>query len=559
MSAALSIPEPSSPLLAPIPGAAPAGVDISYDPDFTRLAEEIEKLSSLAGEMPDWGFVIHECERTLREKSKDLRVMGWLVAARTHAGGFAGIAEGLTLYAALAKAWWPSLYPPVNRLRARAGQVEWLWGTLAKRVTALPATAAEAPLVRSLEPLVAELGAFFAEALKDSDPTISPLRIAVREKIRQLPEEAPPPAPPPPPPPPTAAAAPANEPPAAPAAPPAPIAPIAAAPVAPTAPAPPPPELGEIALDTSSMKGLDEAQDAARPLRGPLMTLAHHSRRVAPTSPWPYRLLRVAAWLTIEKAPEVENGKTFVRAPKPQEREQLAALFAAGHWEGLLHSAEEALGEHPFWLDLHRYVALALENRGADHRSARQAVGRETTAFLQRVGGLPQLLFFNGTPFASRETIDWLDGERARFGAANGRAGASSGGSADESPAFTEVLAALGGDDGNEDALATALASAERLSSPRERFRALLAVGHAAQSGARTDLAIAVYERLLPEVDTTLERWEPALAADLLHNLLKALRASGRTSHTPGAGPDETSLYRRLLILDPHAALRLRA
>jgi len=560
MSAALSIPEPFSPLLAPIPGDAPGGADVTYDPEFARLVEEIDKLTSLAGELPDWGFVIQECERTLREKSKDLRVMGWLVAARAHAGGFPGIAEGLTLYAALTKAWWPSLFPPVNRLRARAGQVEWLWRTLAKRVAALPVTAGDAPIVRSLEPLVAELGAFFSEALKDSDPTIAALRIAVREKVRQLPAEEPPP------PPATPTATPTNDAPAGPSAPSAPIermatpAPVTpAAPVAPAAPAPPPPELAEIVIDPSSMKGLDETQDAARPLRVPLTTLAHHARRVAPTSPWPYRVLRVAAWLTIEAVPEAENGKTFVRGPKPQERDQLASLLAAGHWDGLLHSAEEAVGEHPFWLDLHRYVALALDNKGADHRGARQAVGRETSAFLQRLSGIQRLLFSNGTPFASQETIEWLDGERARFGAAQGRAGASSSGSAADSPALAEVLAALGGDEGGDDALATAIAGAERLPSARERFRGLLAVAHTAQRGARADLAVAIYERLLPEVDATLERWEPALAAELLHGLLKARRAPQVAPRARDVGPDDTSLFRRLLTLDPHAALRLRA
>ena len=546
MSAAISIADPSSPLLAPIPGAAPAGVDISYDVEFERLVQELDKLTSLAAVSPDWGFVIQGCECLLRDKSKDLRVMSWLVAAGAHVGGFRGIAEGLTLFSAMTKTWWPSLFPPANRLRARAGQVEWLWGVLARRVAALPTTAADAPVVRSLEPLVAELGAFFAEALKDADPSIGALRVAVRETIRRLPEEAPPPPVP----------APTNE----------ASAEISASsahvPVRPaaTAPPPPPPELGNVAIDASSLKGLDEAQDAARPLRTPLMTLAHHARRVAPASPWPYRLLRTAAWLTIEMAPEVENGKTFVRAPKPQDRDQLASLSAAAQWEGLLHTAEEALGEHPFWLDLHRYAAIALENKGAEHRAARQALGRETAAFLQRVAGLPLLLFSNGTPFASSETVDWLDAERARFGAATGRSVASSVVSPEASSALTELLASLAGDgSGSDDALASALAGAARLPSARDCFRALLTIGQAAQSGARSDLALAIYERLLPEVDATLERWEPALAAELLHNLLKVLRASTRMNRAPGAGPDEGSLFRRLLTLDPHAALRLRA
>ncbi|MDF2698078.1 MAG: hypothetical protein K0S65_6461, partial [Labilithrix sp.] len=192
-------------LLAPISPDALAGVDLSYDPEFERLVAEIEKLTSLAGESPDWHYIRSESERTLRDKAKDLRVMSWHVAAKANVEGWSGIVSGLATFLALAKTFWPSLFPPAKRLRARAGQVEWLWGVLAKRIAALPTAASDVAAVRSLEAHVPELSAFFAEQLKDTDPGMGSLRSALREKIRQLPE-------PPPPPPPVAAAAPQPEP-----------------------------------------------------------------------------------------------------------------------------------------------------------------------------------------------------------------------------------------------------------------------------------------------------------------------------------------------------------
>jgi len=82
-------------LVAPISPEAPAGVDLSYDPEFERLVAEVGKLTSLAGELPDWAFLLAECTRTLGEKSKDLRVMSWLVAAHAFTSGWTGIAVGL--------------------------------------------------------------------------------------------------------------------------------------------------------------------------------------------------------------------------------------------------------------------------------------------------------------------------------------------------------------------------------------------------------------------------------------------------------------------------------
>jgi type VI secretion system protein VasJ len=550
-------------LVAPISAEAPAGADLSYDPEFERLVAEIGKLTSLAGETPDWHFVLSECERTLREKSKDLRVMSWLVAAKAYTSGWSGIASGLDAYVAVARSFWATLFPPANRLRARAGQVEWLWGVLAKRVAALPAEApADALLVRSLEPRVAELAAFFAENLKDADPGIGSLRAALRDKVRRLAEAAPPP------------------PVSAPAAVPAPAPPPEAAPAvevpsphgtngaarAPVAAAGPPPEIAPVAIDPSALAGLDQTQDAARALRDPLTTLAHHARRIAPEAAWPYRLLRIAAWLTVERAPEAEGRKTPLRAPKPQDRELLTNLHAAGQWDALLEAAEDAAATNILWLDPHRMTALALEHKGPAFRAARQTVGRETAWLLERVSGLTHLTFSNGTPFASPETIDWLASEQARFAKGSEAAPATgangAGGSADDA-ALLDALEERLASGSTDDAFARTLAEAERLSGARSRFRALLAVARRAQTADHLELAHALYERLLVQVDSTLEQWEPALSAEVLGGSLKVLGLLSRNRKPGTAEQDaderrEALLFRRLLALDPHAALRLR-
>ena len=551
--------EPDPRLVAPISAETPAGTDLSYDPDFERLVAEIEKLTSLAGELPDWHFVLAECERTLREKSKDLRVMSWLVAAHAYTSGWSGIATGLAGYAALTRTYWPTLFPPANRLRARAGQVEWLWSVLAKRVAALPVDAADAPLARSLEPLVTELNAFFAENLKEADPGGGSFRAALRDKLRVLAEATPPPPPSPPPPP--------------------PLAPPASAPAGPDGngangaarsaaiAAGPPPAIASVAIDAASLAGLEQTQDASGALRDPLTTLAHHARRVAPATAWPYRVLRFSAWLTVERAPDADGHKTPLRAPKGQDREVLASLHAAGQWDALLDAAEDAVATNILWLDPHRMSAIALEHKGPEFRAARQAVGRETAWFLERVPGLTHLTFSNGTPFASPETIDWLAAEQARFvrtgaGAASG-SGAGQEAGADDAALLASLDERLATGSADE-AFAQTLADAERLASPRSRFRAHLAVARQAQTADHLDVAHALYERLLLQVDSTLEQWEPALSAETIGGFLKVLRLLGRNRKGAAADqetddPREALLFRRLLALDPHAALRSRA
>ncbi len=548
-----------SPIAGPSAGVDGAGVDLAYDPDFERLAAEVEKLTSLSGEAPDWALVAEGASRILTEKSKDLRVLGWFVVARSQLGGWAGLAGALATYLAVARAFWPTLFPPRSRVRARAGQVEWLWGVLAKRVAALPVGVAESTTVRAVEAHVSELAAFFSESLAAADPGVGVLRVALREKVRQLPE--------------VAAQMPATA---------SPVVPIAAEteaddgdPSPPTIPTIPPRELAVATasspapkvvpveapvlflpqVDASALGGLSAIHDAAQPLREPMMTLAHHARRGAPASPWPYRTLRSAAWLTVEGAPEAEGAKTPLRGPKAQDRDLLTKLAAASQWEALLEASEDAFATNIFWLDPHRFSALALEGLGPDFRRARAAVAREATTFVARVPGLLQLQFSSGAPFASGETKRWLEAEGERTRGPSVAGNTPSDGETALSRAFEDALTT----GPPEEAFASALVSAGALPEARGRFRASLAIAKRAHAAARIGLAHALYERLVAEVDATLEAWEPALSAEALSGLV-AVRAAIAEAKPVGArdpaAVESSALFARLLRLDPRAALR---
>lgn len=532
-------------LLQPIAPEAPAGAELTYDPEFESLALEIEKLTALAGEETNWRFVAGTSERLLLERAKDLRLLSWYVAAKVHLEGWPAIASGLEAYVAVSRTFWEDLFPAAKRIRARTGQVEWLWEQLAQQIAKLPADASNAASVRAIAPLVDAARDFFAEKFGEADPSTVVMRTALRERLKTLPEEEKPVEAPPPP----AYAEPTNVEPeaqvqAAPAPRPAPAQAVAA------------PTVDVATVDPTSMANLDATIDAARGLRSSLQTLAHHARTVAPTSPWSYQVLRFATWLTVEGAPESEGRKTPLRAPKSSDRETLDRVRASNGWDALLEASEDFVGEHIFWLDPHRMAALALENKGPAFGEARRALGREVLSFVERAPGVEELLFANDTRFASPETVDWIASLRA---AASGGSGGG-GGASEELVAFTEQVRAASG----PDELAQLVASANRMATVGDRFRARLLVANHAQTSDQLDVALALYERLLPEVTDTLEAWEPALCGDLIANYLKAGRRQfaerERTEAEVAANEKrEAALFQRLLSLDPHAALRSRA
>jgi type VI secretion system protein VasJ len=511
-------------IVAPISDGAPAGRDLTYDTNLEKLAAEVEKTTSIAGDVPDWGLVRRESARMLREESKDLRIASWWVAAAGVTEGWSAIAEAATTYQALVERFWSEMFPPVKRARARAALVAWMWEQLAKSLPGRPVSIADAEAVRAFEAAMTAVDASLTERLGDANGGLGAIRSVVREKIRSIPEPPKPTdpfAPPPPDAPPSLRAT------------------SGGVPTGVAAPA-----------VVTAVGSLEAAEAAAEGWRGSLATLAHHARATAPTSPWPYRLVRVAAWLTLNSAPEVEGGKTFARGPKPAERADFSAMFDAAAWEGLRDACEDALAEHVLWLDLHRWCAIALERLGPPFAVARETVGRETAALVARLPALPSLFFSNGTPFASPETVDWLAEEAARFGGSGGGRAASS---ADEATTAllseAEARVAAGQID---EGLSTAIDLANNAASASTRFRAQLLAAKMAHRVGKGDLALALLERLLPQIDATLEAWQPSVCADFYETALKIVRAV-----SPDWGDRQTLLFRRLLQVDPAAALRI--
>jgi type VI secretion system protein VasJ len=288
--------------------------------------------------------------------------------------------------------------------------------------------------------------------------------------------------------------------------------------------------------------------------REQLSALAAAGRVADPTSPLPYRLARVAAWLAIDVPPDVEDGKTFIRPPRSDDARDLRALFDAADWAKLRDAAESTLPDHIFWLDLHYLTGSALERLGPSYAAARAATLHETLAFLDRIPGLESMRFRDGTPFATPSTLAWLHAKRVPM--TNGVAPRADAAGAGDAATAIVSDARRGCAEGKvSDALAEALSRARGLATGRERFRARLDLAGLALGEGRKEVALAILDRLLGEIDASLEAWEPDLCAEILSAFLRA--SSFRAESAEGAPERQRLLFGRLLQLDPVSALRI--
>jgi type VI secretion system protein VasJ len=518
-------------LVVPIDEVARAGRDLTYEPHFQEILAEVEKTTSLAGHTVDWQRVREQASRMLREESKDLRLASWWFVAATYLDGFAGLQSALSLYKSLLDLYWDGMFPPVKRARARAGLVEWAWEGSRKALSSRDLGQGELEEARASIVLLTELDRALSEKLGELNPGAGSLRSLLREKVVGC-EAAAPVEPPPP-------AAQAQEEPAK-------TTSTAAA------RADSPARVAPIPTVAEAIASNEDVQRIANQLREKLFALADSARKIDPTQPLPYRLNRNAAWMSVDGPPDVEGGKTFIRPPDPDDAHTLRAMLERKEWEKLRDAAESALSGSIFWFDLHYFSYSALERLGATFASARSEVLRGTVAFLQRVPDMETLCFRDGTPFAHPDTAAWLRANRPQ-GAVDPAAAAV----ATDDPVEILVTSARGGRAEGKvaDALAGALVQAQSLRSARERFRARLGLAGVALTDGRREIGLSLLERLVTEIDPSLESWEPQLCGEAISALLSAV--SFRAGPTGDASDRHFLLFRRLLQLDPMSALRL--
>jgi type VI secretion system protein VasJ len=436
---------------------------------------------------------------------------------------YRGLATGLTILRDLVATFWENMEPPLKRKRGRIEAIFWLaerGGRAAE--DRKPVTDEKEPL-ESCAALMKELGASLIEKLGDDAPALGDLQRAVEEHLSDF-----------------EAAARAAE----------------AAKKAAAARA----AAGEVELNPP-----DDARKILAKTRTTVKMVCDFLRKADYSDPVPYRLIRAITWGQHKEEPPNTDGATQIPAPSPEQAARLADLQLKQDWTNLIEGSEAAFGAAVFWLDIHRWTALALAGLGPTHQDACDAVVLETAMLITRLPDLAKLKFANGTPFASSDTVMWLESDvQSRLG------GAGEGGS----PAPT------GGGDNAPEGLAETTGDARRLASGgnlpqairmmqegisstgdrRGQFLWRLGLARLCLDSGKPALATPHLEELEALIQQHgLEFWDPQLCLSVYTALLTARRTllKDQRRATPELLQKANDLQDRLCRLDAAAALSM--
>ncbi len=532
-------------LLAPIDGGA--GADVSYDEKFEQVKLEVDKLSSITGDHCNWGTVASLSEELLLEKSKDFRIACYLACTKMRAGELTALLDGLVLVRELMTRYWDTMFPPLNRLRARAGMVGWMSDQSGEVVGAIKLKASDAALVKCIEEQSTALDTLSRERFAEHFPGMSKLREGIRTLSRSLPKEAPK-APPPKP------AAPATGEPAATeaTAPPHAAPPVAAAvhaPAAATAPA-------GGGASAASVGTAEDARRALEPTTRLLGKMGQLMRTEKPENPVAYRLSRFGMWLELTQAPLVTDGKTLVPPPGAHIKTRLDSLAASTDWLTLLNEADTHGATFILWLDPQRFVATSMSALGALFLKSKEELLMQLALMLKRVPTLPTMKFSDGTPFADAQTQMWIENEvKPILAGDSGATGAAP--SVLDEPLKEARDHAMKGDLGK--ALMVVTGATDTAPTPTERFRGRLAIAQLCLGAGQLEIARSQLNGLTEVIQKhDLEAWDPRLAADVYAALYTAHRGlNAGPVVTPDAKAAEDATFERLCQLDAATALKL--
>ena len=479
------------PWLQPIRAESLVGEDPGYDDDFQRMREEVNKLSGADAEQ-----VVQLAQKLLIHSCKDLRVATYYLWARLHKDGEIGLADGLSLLAALLERFADAVLPA--RPNSRKMALEWLASGKVLDTLSLYPEVVKAEAERTAAAL-AWLERGLSAWPQAQRPDLAPLYAALSSRLAQSGGMD--------------AVVPQN---------------IASHES--TAPMPAP-----------QIKSGRDLLDSGRALAGylreqPLGWLAAH------------RLMKSLRWDTVHQAPPQEaNGNTRLAAPRSDYRAQLKRLYLQHSWTELIEQIERiyAEGVNHFWLDLQWYLHQALSKQPAPQDGWADITQRDLGMFLERLPGLEVLCWSDGSPFADETTREWIaqhvSGSRPQQWLPVPSAATTA--DADILSLEPEALAQADSD-GVDHALAW-LAARPDLHTGRQRWLLRLLMARVAEQYGKSDLAI----HLLAELEATAQRqalaeWEPELSFEVKARLLKLLRVKVQRNDA-----DKPSLARRMEAL----------
>jgi type VI secretion system protein ImpA len=288
-----------------------------------------------------------------------------------------------------------------------------------------------------------------------------------------------------------------------------------------------------------------------------VVAAAEFLRRDDMYSPVPYLMLRALRWGEL-RAGGPELDPTALESPPSDLRQELKRQSLEGAWDGVLETAEKAMGLPcgRGWLDLQRYAVRACQELGSWYDPIANSILSELRALLADYPGLPEMTLMDDTATANRETRAWIAETLAPATPAEP--------SPPPPPAYDEEFQPEGEPpDANdlavealqagrpEEALGILTREIAQVQSGRERFRRRFQLAQICLSSSREVIAYPILRDLAAEMERRhLEEWESAeLLAQPLVLLHRCMTALGRTEE------EKQEIYERICRLDPVQAM----
>ncbi|MCK5099191.1 MAG: type VI secretion system protein TssA, partial [Desulfobacteraceae bacterium] len=300
----------------------------------------------------------------------------------------------------------------------------------------------------------------------------------------------------------------------------------------------------------------DAEMDADTMLKNGLNLIGKSASGLIKQTPFnmvPYRLNRIVAWMSIDDLPPVTDGKTMIPPPDEQIITAISTLYDGSNWEDLIDSCESKVKQYLFWLDLSRYVAEGMEELG--HEGAKRAIEAETLLFVQRLKGIEQMCFSDGTPFADTATQEWIRGLSEKNSDNGSKSDSGQGDSIkqliSEQMKEAQILIKKKKPDL---AIALLMEHATKSASDRERFLWKMSVCRVLINLKKIQIASSYIDDLLECVEKyKLEIWEPDNAIEALSLALTGLRLQKKVQHESLI----ESIIKKISMLDPITAMRI--
>ncbi len=522
-------------LLLPISETLPGGVDSRESEEYVHINDEINKLTNLTSDsIPNWIRIEQIAVKFLKEQSKDFLVSAWLSESWVQRYASDGLAAGLLLQAKLSEQFWETGFPTVARIRGRRNAILWWTDRAVNWLESQPEETIKEELSQRLLKSANELD----KTLSEKDPDAPSLAILIGH-LQRIPVEEPP----------KPAELPANsaDTPSnissdikqAPNAPPTTIA-------APSGVVPPSQSksISSTALTLNNqISNLDDLYTALKPAQDYVAQLGPALYAFDPSNPLVIQFSRFAARSSVFQLPKSTNGQTVVSAPPIAIIDIFEKITKSKNAQGLVEFCESRIRTYPFWFDLDCQSARGFGMMGAAGIRMRDTIVETLLNFLDRLPGIDQLLFSDGTPFANIDTLAWL--KRCR----QERSGVGTFDAFDVAKGNAMMANGEGKADQAINELQTFMANTR---SKRDQFRARVALIEMILSNrSDTDLRPLVQPLIDDCEKQNLDQWEPDLAASAW-----ALKARAARQVTMSKSLDITPAQREAAHADLQDAIK---